>query len=166
MSRYVIGIDLGTTNSRAGVCRRPTRSRTMSPARSSSLPIPQVVARQRRLGAAAPAVVFVFAGARRSSRRGRLICPGSRRRIACWASSRAITGPRFRAGWSARPRAGSRTPGSTAGAPILPWTAAEDVPRSRRSTRRRPISSTFATPGTRATPARRRPIGSRIRRSS
>ena len=57
----------------------------------------------------------------------RLICRGSRRRTACWASSRASTEPRCRAGWSARPRAGCRTPGVDRRAPILPWTAADDV---------------------------------------
>ena len=38
-------------------------------------------------------------------------------------------GPRCPAGWSVRPRAGSPTPASIAGARSCPWTAAEDVAR-------------------------------------
>ncbi len=128
MSRYVVGIDLGTTNS-ALAYADGNAMHDDQPGPIASLPIPQVVGGQRRVGAAAPAVVPLPAGSQGISRRGRSTCPGSRRRTA-WS------------GVFAREH-GAKVPGrlvssakswlSHAGvdrrAAILPWTAAEDVAR-------------------------------------
>ena len=129
-----------------------------------TLPIPQVVGRQRRVRAAAPAVVPLPARRPRSFPRARSTCPGNRLRTAWSALSRASTGPRCPAGWSARPRAGSRTPASTAGARSCPGPPPRTWPGSRPSRPRRPTSSTSATPGTPGSPARQPPTGSKTRR--
>ena len=97
-----------------------TRCEDDQPGPIASLPIPQVVAVNDVVGAAAPALVPVLAGGQGISG-GRVrpaveVAAGPRGR----ASSRASTEPRCRAGWSARPRAGSRTPASTAAPPSCP----------------------------------------------
>ncbi len=69
MSRYVVGIDLGTTNSALAYAERPRRP-SDQPGTDPSLPIPQVVAVERRGRAAALAVVPLPAGSQGVPRRG------------------------------------------------------------------------------------------------
>ena len=102
----------------------------------------------------------------RNSPRVDWICLGSRRRSGSWASSRAIRERRSRAGWSARPRAGSRMPESIAGRPSCPGPRRRMCRGSRPLPRRRPTSNICAMPGTTASPASPRRIAWRIRTSS
>ena len=163
MSRYVVGIDLGTTNCALALCRgQPERVREPGPI--ANLPIPQVVAvndvAERPL---LPS--FLYLPASKEFPPGALDLP--------WKSP-----PERLVGTFAREH-GAKVPGrlvssakswlSHAGvdrrAAILPWTAAEDVSQDLAGRRRRrPISNTCAMPGTPGSPARRRPTGSRTRR--
>ncbi len=114
MSRYVVGIDLGTTNSalayadsREATPDKPPPIRTLRDPAGRRRRTTSASGRSCRRSCTCPA--------RRSSRRGRSTCPGRRRRPGRRAvrarARREGAGPAGRA----RPRAGSRTRASTAG---------------------------------------------------
>ena len=137
-SRYIVGIDLGTTNCAVGVRRHegPRAALGRYPAVRGA-----ATRRGRRDGAAADAALVPLPARRRTTfRPGRPGCPGTRMPTGSSASSRGSRGRGSRATWSPAPRAGSATPGSTARPTILPWGAPPERGRSRRS-RRRPTSS-------------------------
>ncbi len=148
--------------------RMPTRPPQQGdgPAPIERLPIPQVVAVNDVSERSLLPVVPVSCRRPRNFPPGALDLPWKSPPIACSARSPAITAPRCRAGWSARPRAGSRTKASTGDRRSCPGVRPKMFRGSRRSTRHPPFSSTFAMPGTRESPARRRPSGSRTRKSS
>ena len=132
----------------------------------ASLPIPQVVAVNDVVGAAAPAVVLVLA-------RGQGVPGGGVRpavevaagpragRLRARARSQGA-GPAGQLGQELALARRRRPPRSD---PALDGRRGCDA-RSRRSPPRRRISNTCATPGTPESPARRPPTGSRTRRSS
>ena len=166
MSRYVVGIDLGTTN--CALAYADTREATPdAPAPIRTFAIPQVVG-VNDVAERPVLPSFLYLPAAKEFPPGATDLPwksppGPRRR----ARSPASTGRRCRAGSSARPRAGSRTPASTAAAAILPWTAAADVAKVS------PVeaSTAYLDPPPRrlepaGSPARRPPTGSSTRTSS
>ena len=111
MSRYVVGIDLGTTNCAWPMPTPREATDRRSPRRSATLAIPQVVGVNDVAERPVLPSFLYLPAAKEFPAGGDSTCPGSRRRTASSAPSRASTGRRCRAGWSARPRAGCRTPG-------------------------------------------------------
>ena len=125
MSRYVVGIDLGTTNSALAYAEVPADGDAPPPIRA--LPIPQVVGRQRRRRSAGPAVVPLPPRGQGVRRRGDRPALVERR-------------PTGSSGTFARDH-GAKVPGRLVGSakswlshagvdrksPILPWAAADDV---------------------------------------
>ena len=98
-----------------------------------TLPIPQVVGVNDVSRTAAAAVVPLPAGPKEFPA-GALDLPWKSPPDRVVGVSPATTGPRCPAGWSARPRAGCRTPASIAGARSCPGRRPRTWPRSRRST--------------------------------
>ncbi len=148
-SRYLVGIDLGTTN--CAVAYVDTHGRERPSADIRNFEVPQLVAP----GETAPRAMlpsFLYLPGEHELPPARRGCPGTRGPTGSSASSPGSRGRRCPAGWSAAPRAGSVMPGSTARPTSCPGEARPRSRRSRRS-RRRPLTcGTSATPGTTRSP--------------
>ncbi len=148
-SRYLVGIDLGTTN--CAVAYVDTHGRERPSADIRNFEVPQLVApaRPRRGRCCRRSSICPANTNCRPARPG---CPGTKAPTGSSASLPGRRGRRFPAAWSAAPRAGSVIPGSTARPTSFPGAARPRSRRSRRSRRRRLICGTSATPGTTRSP--------------
>ena len=129
MSRFIIGIDLGTTNSALAAIDVQRSPRVGNPT-ITPFPMPQLVAAGRGRGRGRCCRRFSTCRAQHDLPPGRTALP--------WDAQRALRRRRvrpqprrhaFRAGWSPRPSRGCVTPASIAPPPLLPWSAPPDVPR-------------------------------------
>ena len=181
MSRYVVGIDLGTTNSALAYADTQDATPDAPPAD----PVAADPAGRRPssdVGERPVLPSFLYLPAAKEFPAGALDLPWRRGPTASSARSRATTGRRCPAGWSARPRAGSRTRASTARARSCPGTRPSDVdeglarrgldglprppprrlePPDRRQDRRRPARAAGRPPDRPRLVRRRRPRADR-----
>ena len=137
--KYVIGIDLGTTNSVLAYAPLDADRPQVE-----VLPIPQLVAADGR--AQDDAAVVSVSGA--SARAGARLCRGRRQRLRGRRRARGRR-PRCPSERWPRPRGGSPTAGRSPSADPAVERAGGRAQRSRRSRRRGGIWSTWSPPGTR-----------------
>ena len=128
MARYLVGIDLGTTNSALAYVGHGV-ARPRGGPKLHTFDVPQVVAAGQVRRAAAAAVVPVPPRPARPRRRGRSTCRGRRTRRTPSACSPATTGRRCPAGWCRRRSRGCATPAWTAPRRCCRGPAPPDVPR-------------------------------------
>src|SRR5271163_508222 len=110
-SRYLVGVDLGTTN--CAVSYVDTHGRDRPSAEIRNFEVPQLVAP----GETAPRAMlpsFVYLPGDHELLPARHACHGTWRPIGSWVNLPDRRGRRFPPGWSAAPRVGSVIPGSTA----------------------------------------------------
>ena len=145
-SRYLVGIDLGTTN--CAVAYVDTQGRERPSADIRDFPVPQLVAPgETAPRTMLPSFLYLAGRARAAARRGAAALE-RQARTGSWASSPGSRGRRCPAGWSAAPRAGSATPASIARPISSPGAARRRSRRSRRSRRPPRTCGTSATRGT------------------
>jgi len=126
--KYVIGIDLGTTNSALAYTEiRPDADPFDTP-EVRLMDIPQLVnpGEVRDEPCCPPRSTFL---ARPIFQQARLRSLGMQSQSLSPAASRRNGAWRMPAAWWPRQNHGSRMPASTAPAPILPWNAPEGVPK-------------------------------------
>ena len=132
MSRYLVGIDLGTTNIALAYVDTAEKVKAAGP-KLHTFDIPQLIA-AGDVGEQPLLPSFLYLpGPARFAPRFRRLCRGTR--TADWtpsANSPATTGRRFPAGWSPPRSRGSPTPAVDRTAPLLPWNAPPEVPRLSR----------------------------------
>ena len=161
-SRYLVGIDLGTTN--CAVAYVDTHGRERPSADIRNFEVPQLVA-PAETAPRAMLPSFLYLPGDHELPPGATRLPwneGSDRIVGEFARSQGAKVP---SRWSAVPRAGSAMPASTARPTSSPGEARPRSRKSRRSRRRRLTCGTSATPGTTRLPGTIRPSGSKTRRS-
>ena len=111
-SRYIVGIDLGTTN--CAVAYVDTKGRERPAADIRMFEVPQLVAPGETAPRTDAALVPLPRRAPTSCPPARRGCPGATAADRIVGEFARIQGARFPAAWSAAPRAGSAIPASTA----------------------------------------------------
>ena len=130
MSRYVVGIDLGTTNSAWRMPSRWTRRPPDAVGEPDRAPADPPGRRgQRRRRAAAPAVVPVPARSQGVPARGARPALEDRRRIAWSGTFAREHGAKVPGRLVSSAKSWLSHAGVDRRSPILPWTALEDVPK-------------------------------------
>ena len=127
-AKYVIGIDLGTTNSALAYAEIRADADPFAPANVQLLPVPQLTnpgeVRDEDL---LPSFLYL-PGAERFSGRASLATAVGRGRARTWSGAwRRSAAWRTPDGWCRPPRAGCRIPAWTAPSPLLPFRAPEGV---------------------------------------
>ena len=148
-SRYLVGIDLGTTN--CAVAYVDTQGRERPSADIRDFEVPQLVAP----GETAPRAMlpsFLYLPGEHELPPGAARLPWNEGADRIVGEFARVQGRKCPAGSSAAPRAGSATRESTARPISSPGAARPRSRRSRRSRRRPTICGTSATPGTHTSP--------------
>ena len=144
-SRYLVGIDLGTTN--CAVAYVDTHGRERPSADIRNFEVPQLVA-PAETAPRAMLPSFLYLPGDHELPPGAARLPWNDGPTGSSASSPGRKERRSRAGWSAVPRAGCVTPVSTARPTSSPGEARPRSKRFRRSRRRRRTYGISAMPGT------------------
>ena len=155
--KYVIGIDLGTTNSALAYTEiKPDADRFDAP---EVRLMDDSAAGESRRGARRAAAAVVPLHSRRDGFSRRLARAALESGVpsSSPAGSRRSAASKTQAAWWRLRNRGSRTPVSTAPRPSFPGTRRKACERSRQWMPPRNISNICATPGTRKCPTRRSP---------